>query len=309
MAAVNVVRLNVPHTDAATPAQEVVQDDRRKVQYRRRHFRQRLDDMDYMALDAAARGVLESLEDRAAARGLLPNDPVKLAMLARLTAEDVRRALPRLIEAGYFVVCSGGTELHCPGVEAEIKWAVDIITKQSHGGKKGAAARYGKERDDKGDGSPMGPSSSSFVVCNGSLDTRERSGDGEGKNGGSNAVPSCPSDTLVAAPPCPADTIVTAYHEQLPMLPRVQRVTAGRREALQERWQEVWSKQAAAKGWTNADDVVKHFEDFFKFVRGCPFLVGEVVATKDGKPWFASFDWLMHEQRFWEVREGKYAPR
>lgn len=84
----------------------------------------------------------------------------------------------------------------------------------------------------------------------------------------------------------PYDLIVDSYHEHLPMMPAVRKLTDTRRRHIRARWAEV---QKADKGLT-------YFEEYFDYVAGSSFLT---TGTFD-------LEWLMKEANHLKVTEGKY---
>lgn len=114
--------------------------------------------------------------------------------------------------------------------------------------------------------------------------------------------PPAPSDPAnppaPARLPCPHDAIIAAYHEILPELPAVRAWTDARRKHLQARWRE--SRERQEVGW---------WQGFFRYVRRCPWLMGDGVPG-DGRPVFrADMGWLLRPENFAKVLEGRYERR
>lgn len=130
-------------------------------------------------------------------------------------------------------------------------------------------------------------------------------GEGEGETEGdistTNVVEGEIFDSTPAAPPpkvpkrelVPVQQIVDLYHETLPMLRHVEKITSTRRGYVKQRW---------------ADDLptLTAWRNYFTDVRASKFLTGQMPG-RDGKPPFrADFEWLCRPGNFAKVAEGKY---
>ncbi len=102
-------------------------------------------------------------------------------------------------------------------------------------------------------------------------------------------------------PPCPVEAIVEAYHEQLPQLPRCLVVTDTRRRAISGRWRQY----AVENHWTDRDQGVVFFREFFAFVGRSKFLTGQ-VSDRTGRTFTARLDWLMRAENWAKTVEGTY---
>ena len=89
---------------------------------------------------------------------------------------------------------------------------------------------------------------------------------------------------------CPYQEIVALYHEILPELPEVLKITEPRKKQIKARW----------KNDLNMD--LEEYRRYFKFVRQYPFLMG----IKQGCSFKASLEWLTKESNFTKVIEGFY---
>lgn len=93
--------------------------------------------------------------------------------------------------------------------------------------------------------------------------------------------------------PCPLKRIVELYHELLPELPRVEKLTKARAGYIQQRWREDLPS-------------VDSWRAYFADVRNSKFLMGKSQG-RDGKPPFrADLEWLTRPGNFAKVAEGKY---
>ena len=95
-------------------------------------------------------------------------------------------------------------------------------------------------------------------------------------------------------PRVPVTDIVQLYHERLPMLPAVRKLTKTRVGYIKQRWRE--------------DDLpsLEHWEEFFDYVSKSDFLCGRTQG-RDGKPPFlADLEWITKAGNFTKIWEGKY---
>ena len=103
--------------------------------------------------------------------------------------------------------------------------------------------------------------------------------------------------TLAETPPpvvCPYDQIQNLYHEKLPMLPRIVRMTENRKRTLKARWK---------NGCSN----LQFWEDYFNDVSNSRFLTGqEPAGFGRSKPFIADIDFLIRETSIVKMQEGKY---
>lgn len=112
----------------------------------------------------------------------------------------------------------------------------------------------------------------------------------------SSAAPDDPPDaghdppTNSKTPPCPAERIVESYHELLPQLPRVAKLTDKRRMWLQARWRESGKHQS-----------LEFWQRYFAHVGGSGFLLGG-----NDRGWQADFEWLVNQTNFYKTVEGKF---
>jgi len=106
-------------------------------------------------------------------------------------------------------------------------------------------------------------------------------------------------------PTCPHKAIVQAYHEELPMLPRVKIWDNDREKLMRARWADRWK----AGKYATAEEGVAYWRTLLAHVReNCPWLTGQITG-RDGKPFYADLEWLIHPRNFAKVIEGKYDRR
>ncbi|HQH79061.1 MAG TPA: hypothetical protein PK535_08845 [Synergistaceae bacterium] len=91
----------------------------------------------------------------------------------------------------------------------------------------------------------------------------------------------------------PYQEIVDAYHETLPMLPRIREMTDQRRKAIAARW-----------GSSPERQNLEWWRQYYHAVAESGFLLGE-----NERGWVASFDFLLREQKMVMVLEGRYRSR
>ena len=96
-----------------------------------------------------------------------------------------------------------------------------------------------------------------------------------------------------APPACPQEAIKALYHETLPELPRINVWSKQSQTNLKTRWRESARRQ-------NLD----WWRDFFVYVRGLPFLLGE-----NDRGWQADLGWLVKASNFEKVCNAKFEPR
>jgi hypothetical protein len=94
---------------------------------------------------------------------------------------------------------------------------------------------------------------------------------------------------------CPCQPIVDFYHDALPELPKVRKLTDKRRRWLNARWNE----QHKSKSGLHSGQL-EYWVEFFKYVRGSNFLMGRT------RGWRADFEWLVKKENFLKVIEGQY---
>lgn len=105
-----------------------------------------------------------------------------------------------------------------------------------------------------------------------------------------------PNGIVVAGKPapCPVQAIIALYHEVLPDLPRIVKLTDARRSQIRQRWNEGNQDMA---GWRS----------YFEHVSASPFLMGKQPPRNGSSvPFVADLEWLTKAGNFAKVIEGKY---
>ena len=100
-----------------------------------------------------------------------------------------------------------------------------------------------------------------------------------------------PTESKLSA--TPYQKIVDLYHETLPDLPKVAKLTKTRKGYIQQRWKE---DMPELKNWGN----------FFNYVGESDFLMGKVNGSGDRPPFRADLEWLIKPSNFVKIAEGKY---
>lgn len=91
----------------------------------------------------------------------------------------------------------------------------------------------------------------------------------------------------------PLGKIVDLYHEVLPELPRVEKLTKTREGYLKQRWRQDLPS-------------LEHWRHFFEFVRESDFLMGRARPSPGRPPFIANLEWLTKEGNFAKIAEEKY---
>ena len=107
-------------------------------------------------------------------------------------------------------------------------------------------------------------------------------------------------------PKCPAEEIIALYHEAMPENPKVKVLNAARRSAIRARWREAASLTCKPFGYSNRQDGLKAWREFFAVCAESDFLTGR-VPPRPGYPAFvADIDFIMRPSGFASIIENKY---
>ena len=100
--------------------------------------------------------------------------------------------------------------------------------------------------------------------------------------------------TSVPPARCPALEIISLYHEVLPTLPKMLKVTPARKAQIRARWQD--GNQDLA-GWRG----------FFEYIGESDFLMGK-SQTRNGSslPFIADLEWITKSANWAKIVDGKY---
>lgn len=95
-------------------------------------------------------------------------------------------------------------------------------------------------------------------------------------------------------PKIPFQEILDSYHEILPTLPRVAKLTETRKGYIKRLWLE--DELPAIKNWNN----------FFEYVGRSDFLMGKSMPGGDRRPFKASLEWITKPANYIKILEGNY---
>ena len=87
--------------------------------------------------------------------------------------------------------------------------------------------------------------------------------------------------------------VIKLYHEKLPTLPRVAKLTTARAQTIKARIREDLHEMT-------------QWENFFDHVANSDFLMGRVDGTMGRPPFRADLEWLTKASHFTHIAEGKY---
>lgn len=106
-------------------------------------------------------------------------------------------------------------------------------------------------------------------------------------------------------PPCPHQQILALYHELLPELPCMKVWNGTRQQHLAARWRERWK----SKNYSTQAEGLAYFRKLFEYIwRECDWLMGRIPG-RNGKPFFATLEWIVSPGNFAKIIEGNYARR
>ncbi len=107
-------------------------------------------------------------------------------------------------------------------------------------------------------------------------------------------------------PKCPAEEIIALYHEMMPDNPKVKVLNAARRSAIRARWREAASLTCKPFGYSNRQDGLKAWRDFFAVCNESDFLIGRSAPRPGYVPFIADIDFIMSPSGFARILENKY---
>lgn len=93
--------------------------------------------------------------------------------------------------------------------------------------------------------------------------------------------------------PVPVREIVDLYHQCLPCLPRVEKITKTREGFIRQRWQEDLP-------------TLDHWRNYFAFVAQSAFLTGKSNPVNGKPPFRADIEWLTRPGNYAKIAEEKY---
>lgn len=103
-----------------------------------------------------------------------------------------------------------------------------------------------------------------------------------------------PSDSVPQkSPDCPYPEIVALYHQTLPELPKVEKLTDARKTTIRKIWREDLKELDA---WGH----------FFTYVRSSEFLMGNVAPINGRRVFKANLEWITKPANFVKISEEFY---
>lgn len=118
--------------------------------------------------------------------------------------------------------------------------------------------------------------------------------------------PAVAAGSKTPAVPCPYDAIVAAYHDTLPILPRVRLMPAKRQQAMRKFWGWVLSshKSDGTRRATNADEGMVWIRSYFGRAADNDFLMGRGGSrSAEHAGWQCDFDFLLTDRGMKHVIE------
>ncbi|MGS1028824.1 HNH endonuclease [Burkholderia glumae] len=106
--------------------------------------------------------------------------------------------------------------------------------------------------------------------------------------------------------PCPVERIVEAYHELMPLNPRVRLLNAKRRRAIAARWREAATLTCKPFGYSTVEAGMDAWCRFFRVCADSDFLTGKVKPKPGQPPFLADIDFLISPDGFTKCLENKY---
>jgi len=98
----------------------------------------------------------------------------------------------------------------------------------------------------------------------------------------------------VKSDPVPFAKIIDLYHQKLPQLPAIQKMTKARQGVIKQRWKS--GDLPALENW----------ENFFDYISQSDFLMGRAAASNGRPPFVANLEWVTKESNYTKILEGKY---
>lgn len=92
----------------------------------------------------------------------------------------------------------------------------------------------------------------------------------------------------------PYEEIIKLYHEALPMMTQVYKLTETRKKRIKYLWDD------------GELDGLEYWANYFNFVSKSKFLTGRSHPGKDGRTWKADLDFIIHPTNYIKITEEKY---
>lgn len=132
--------------------------------------------------------------------------------------------------------------------------------------------------------------------------------EGTVKGQGSDSENQNPSGSAAPIPDCPQQEIIALYAEILPVLAQPRDWPPSRAEKLRERWRYCAKSNGFSPGYKTKEEGLEFWKKYFSYVAERPKLTGRMPPrTPDSAPWKPDLPWLIKQENFLKVIEGKYA--
>jgi hypothetical protein len=105
---------------------------------------------------------------------------------------------------------------------------------------------------------------------------------------------------------CPIEKLVAAYHELMPLNPRVKVLNEQRRKAIRARWLEASKLECKPFGYKTQAEGIEAWRAFFGVCAESLFLTGRARPQPGKPPFIADLDFLVSPQGFAKCLENKY---
>jgi hypothetical protein len=108
------------------------------------------------------------------------------------------------------------------------------------------------------------------------------------------------------APACPVGAIVNAYHDLMPLNPKVRVLDDVRKKVIRARWREAAAMTIKPFGYQTEPQGVAAWRKFFEVCADSMFLTGRAKAAEGKPPFLADIDFLLSPSGFKKCLENKY---
>lgn len=115
-------------------------------------------------------------------------------------------------------------------------------------------------------------------------------------------VPSADADPLL----CPTQKLVDAYHELMPLNPRLKVLSDARKKSIRARWLEAAGLDCKPFGYKTQAEGLEAWRSFFAVCADSKFLTGRVPGQQGKPPFMADIDFLISPAGFTKCLENKY---
>jgi hypothetical protein len=105
---------------------------------------------------------------------------------------------------------------------------------------------------------------------------------------------------------CPITRIIAAYHELMPLNPRVKVLNDKRKRSIAARWREAASLDFEPFGYKTVPDGLNAWRKFFEVCSESDFLTGKAKSLPGKPPFLADIDFLISPDGFAKCFENKY---